>query len=78
MSDEEVYCSYCGKPLWGSHGELHVTSLKGTRVDFDKVVDTNIENETFCDARCLCDAIMEMAWIRDSEIEYSRKVDSHP
>jgi len=52
----------------GARGELHVTSMKATRIDFDKVVDTNIENETFCDALCLGNAIMEMAWIRDQEV----------
>jgi len=63
---EQLTCRYCGKPLWGSNGELHVTSLKATRIDFNKVVDTNIENETFCDAECLGNAIMEMAWIHEN------------
>jgi hypothetical protein len=66
MSEQKI-CNYCGKPLWGSSGELSVTSLKATRIDFDKVVDTNIENEIFCDARCLGNAILEMSWIHENE-----------
>lgn len=66
MVDEQV-CGYCGKMTWRTTGRLHVTQLKASAINFNEEIDINIENETFCDSRCLEGKIHEFTYRDDLE-----------
>jgi len=64
---DEENCSYCGRLTWRTTGRLHIANLKGTLINFDKEIDINIVDETFCDSDCLHSRIMDHQWLNDAE-----------
>ena len=61
MSDEQI-CGYCGATTWLTTGRLHVTCLKATLCHFDKLIDVDIKDETYCDSICLQSRIGEFSY----------------
>lgn len=71
---EEHQCDYCKRMTWLSTGRLHVECLKATLCHFDKLIDVDIKDETFCDSTCLQSRIQEFSYTDEQMNKNGNKI----